>query len=292
MVFLMSKDEFDRQMDFMFDEPELMLDKMKGHSDLHYGSSHSEHLNRLFTENIPASASFVDKEVMNDSIINAIYYQKNMIYKWLTFDKKLDTMKEKNCSYNTYAFNVKMDDFIGAGIKNSDMKEYQTPIVRVILERDHAAPSGFYLKTAYPNILVKEAELTGNDIKRSEILYTDKLKSNYDKMFYILKNKYPDFIVQHKKATNKNPECIKVEIPSAVYDYIDLFFNNGEPDRITSFSEEYGRQHISLGDIIINDEKNSEIIIDIVDIYEKISHGHNFEENELIPQNITIFDRD
>ena len=36
MGFKLSKDEFIKQVNFMYDEPNLMLDKMKGHSDLHF----------------------------------------------------------------------------------------------------------------------------------------------------------------------------------------------------------------------------------------------------------------
>ncbi|MCD8084614.1 MAG: hypothetical protein LUE86_14190 [Clostridiales bacterium] len=132
----------------LWDNPESALAMNFGHTkNLHVGRTNSELLSRLVHDGKPAVSSFIDYDTMMDSVVNAVSYHADKIAGWLQSGRR---EFENPRDYGHYAIRVDIDgEPLGHGFK-PDLKEYETPVVAVILERDLSdhAPFGFVLKTA------------------------------------------------------------------------------------------------------------------------------------------------
>lgn len=289
------RETFKKMLGDIYDDFDLMVDKTKGHVALHYGQSQSEELNRIFSENVEAACSFCDEETMNWSVSNAIDYKNDEIFDWLT-SSKLDFPKTQK-GYNDYwnhAIEVTMDEMLGSGVKRDNLQEYETPVVTVVLKRDNAktAPLGFYLKTAYPQILSKEAIPTGKTLERSGVLASEQIKGVTNKTFYILKNKFPECDIRKYPAKKGNDEYVKICMQSEKFGKVQLFLDEDGKNRLTSFNEQCGRQNISYADFLLQDEGNAKTVLAAVDIHSKVVNKTIFTEKDLQPEKEKNFSRE
>lgn len=289
-----NREDFKRELGNIYDDFNLMVDKTKGHVELHCGQSQSEELNRIFSENIEAACSFYDEETMNWSVSNAIDYKSDEIYNWLT-SSKLDfpNTKKGYDDYWNHVIEVSMGETLGNGIKKENLQEYETPVVTVVLRRDNSktAPLGFYLKTAYPQILSKEAGLTGRNIERTKVLSSDKIKGTTNKTFYILKNKFPTSDIKKYPAKNGNNEYVKMCVQSPNFGKVQLFLDEDGKSRLTSFDERNGKQNVSYADFLLRDEYNAKLILEAMDIHDRVINKTIFTEKDLYPAQEINFSR-
>ena len=124
--------------DAVWNNPESALGINFGHTkDLHVGKSDSELVLQMCDAGKSAASCFIDQNIMVESLSHAILYCADKIADWV----------------------------------QTDLKKYETPCIRVVLERDMSdiAPYGFLLTTAYADITDPEAKATGIQFTKEQV---------------------------------------------------------------------------------------------------------------------------
>lgn len=155
--------------DAVWNNPESALGINFGHTkDLHVGKSDSELVLQMCDAGKSAASCFIDQNIMVESLSHAILYCADKIADWVQTDRK----EFKNpADYRKFIFSLNIDgDPIGYGFKQ-DLKKYETPCIRVVLERDMSDidPYGFLLTTAYADITDPEAKATGIQFTKEQV---------------------------------------------------------------------------------------------------------------------------
>ena len=167
----------------LYDDPDFILNVCKGHAtDFHAGMTDKEMLLRMINEEKKSVTSFTDKETMLSAIQEFIDYNAEDIASWIQSSYK-DV--ENKSDYGEYAASLDLKrGALGKGyeVKKDGFYNKETPYIRVVLERDSSgeSPMGFYVKTAYPDIMVsKEREKVDIDKVIKEIKDFDPIEKLY-----------------------------------------------------------------------------------------------------------------
>lgn len=167
----------------LYDDPDFILNVCKGHAiDFHAGMTDKEMLLRMINEEKKSVTSFTDKETMLSAIQDFIDYNAEDIASWIQSSYK---DFENKSDYGEYAVSLDLKrGALGKGyeVKKDGFYNKETPYIRVVLERDSSgeSPMGFYVKTAYPDIMVsKEREKVDIDKVIKEIKDFDPIEKLY-----------------------------------------------------------------------------------------------------------------
>ncbi len=141
-------------------------------------------ISRMIEENVTGTGSFVgSREDAVDWIVNAAVFNAEDITNWIVTPKFAFS---NITDYHRHVLTVFMgpDEIPGIGLELSDdeqsMVKKISHSVTMVMERDHSCPYGFYLKTAYPNIHDKHAEIV--DTITKEDIINDRLYKFDDKL--------------------------------------------------------------------------------------------------------------
>ncbi len=186
----------------------------KGHTaEVHVAQSDAELISPLAHNDKHFSSCFKDQYTADDIIQNALIYKASDIVKWIQKDRY---SFENGKSYQEYAFSLDMGEgeSIGRGF-NDKLEELESPVVRVVLQRDFDLDTqfGFYVKTAYVDIICQEAELTGKSYTKQEILDMGdvKFRSAVEEAAFTFRDTFPELKINYIPETGQYPEQLQVK---------------------------------------------------------------------------------
>lgn len=157
------------------EEVDIFLNTNKGHSrEFHSFQSDAQMLERLVSENKEAVSSFYDEEQLRLSISDAICFKAEDIATWFTKGYKEFNSPDE---YRAFAFSVDIGEDIGNGF-DEKYQEKATSVIRLVLQRDVSgeSPFGFFVKTAYADIMNDLAYYTGKKYSKNQVLQNSDLK--------------------------------------------------------------------------------------------------------------------
>lgn len=212
--------------DNIFDDIDTIINISKGHSrEMHIGLSDEQMLERIIKEGKSGVSTFLNEEEMKEFMIDALYYVDGQIATWMTSERN-EFKNPKDYHNFVVTVDMKEDIVVGRGF-NSDFKEYNTPVINIILQRDISgeSPMGFFVKTAYADIFHENAKETGVQYSINEILNNEKIHFSDDisKLYFILQQQYKNESIQLKE--NKGQKFIQMNFQNND-DKIIAYINN------------------------------------------------------------------
>ena len=210
-----------------------LLDLGSGHGEVHYGKSPEELADRLIEKNkygryISAATSFHSEEEAKEIILDALIYNSDKITDW--YKGRLVDMGEDDYQRLTINLDMKTRDPFGIGDGlTSNFYEKVTDTVTVVLERArpgldnkdfYNSPLGIYVQTAYPNIMLPEAKLTGRKFDPKELVQ-DRMdgKSSLEKAELLYRGKVGQMFLGYTPQDEKHPEHLYLNLKKPSFQF-------------------------------------------------------------------------
>lgn len=181
--------------DALYDHLEETIRSSKGHTEeLHISQSDEKLLGRIAKEHKDFSSCFYDKETANDVILNALVYTEDKIVDWIQ-KRHSEFTDQRNYQQLVISLDMGEGEPIGRGF-NDKLQEIESPAVKIVLQRDfdYDTPFGFYVKSAYVDISHPNAELTGIEYTKEQVLEMEGINfdSPLEETAFLYQNTFPD----------------------------------------------------------------------------------------------------